>query len=210
MLRILRSIFWLMFLFAANSAPALATETILVMGDSLSAGYGIAKEQSWPALLSVRLHAEKFDYGMVNLSISGETSAGGRARLPAALKTHRPAVVILALGANDGLRGLPLAQMRENLASMIRQSQSHKARVLLVGMRLPPNYGAEYEAQFAAVYAELARQYKVALLPFLFEGFAEQRAAFQADGLHPTAATQPLMLENVWPVLKPLLKRPGR
>lgn len=192
---------------AMASTTSLATETILVMGDSLSAGYGMARQHSWPALLSIRLHEQKFDYGMVNLSISGETSAGGRARLAAALQTHRPAIVILALGANDGLRGLPIAQLRDNLAAMIRQSQAGQAQVLLVGMRLPPNYGVDYEEQFAAVYAELASQYKLALLPFLFDGFAEQRAAFQADALHPTAATQPLILENIWSVLEPLLKK---
>lgn len=210
MLRILRSIFWLSFLLVASANPAFAAETILVMGDSLSAGYGIAKGQSWPALLSERLHEQKLDYGMVNLSISGETSAGGLARLPAALKTHRPAIVILALGANDGLRGLPIKQLHDNLATMIRLSQKNHARVLLVGMRLPPNYGADYEEQFAAVYAALAKQYKVALQPFLFAGFAEQRTAFQADGLHPTAASQQLMLNNIWPVLGPLLKPPAR
>ncbi|MBV2235241.1 MAG: arylesterase [Sterolibacterium sp.] len=204
MLPCLRPVVCLIVLLAAS--PALAKQTILVMGDSLSAGYGLTQGQSWPALLSSRLHEQKLDYGMVNRSISGETSAGGLARLPAALKNDRPAIVILALGANDGLRGLPLARLQQNLSRMIQQSQASQAQVLLVGMRLPPNYGEEYENEFVEVYGALARQHKVALLPFLFAGFAEERSAFQADGLHPTAASQRLMLENVWQVLQPMLK----
>lgn len=203
MLPTLRSLLILMFITLAY--PAVAAKTLLVMGDSLSAAYGIRKQDSWPALLSVRLHEKKLDYGMVNLSISGETSAGGRTRLAAALKTHRPAIVIIALGANDGLRGLPLAQLEANLAAMIVSSQAAGAKVLLAGMRLPPNYGPDYERQFVAIYTRLAKQYKTALLPFLLAGFATEREAFQADGLHPVAAMQPRILDNLWPVLQPLL-----
>lgn len=186
----------------------MAAKTILIMGDSLSAAYGLKKQESWPALLSIRLHEKKLDYGMVNLSISGETTAGGRSRLDAALKNHQPAIVIIALGANDGLRGLPLIQMENNLAAMIQASQKAGARVLLAGMHLPPNYGPDYEKQFAAVYPRLAKQYKTALLPFLLEGFATERNAFQADGLHPVAAMQPRILDGLWPVLQTLFNSP--
>lgn len=209
MLRVIVTSLLLLFSALASPAPAnVPAPKILILGDSLSAGYGIGKEQSWPALLAQRLREEAYPHQIVNISISGETTRGGLSRLDKALAEQRPAIVILALGANDGLRGLPIAQMRDNLAAMIRQSQARQARVLLVGMRLPPNYGVDYETQFAAAYAELAKQYKVALLPFLFAGFAEQRAAFQADGLHPAAASQPLMQENVWRALQPILKRP--
>lgn len=180
--------------------------TLLVFGDSLSAGYGIARQQSWPSLLQARLHTEKFPYDVINASISGETTAGGRSRLPAALKQHRPAIAVLALGANDGLRGLSLAQSRDNLATMIRQAKQAGARVLLVGMELPPNYGPDYTRAFAAMYRELARQEKTALLPFLLAPVALDDAAFQPDRLHPTAAAQPRILDHVWPVLRPLLR----
>ena len=190
-------------------ATALAdTRTILVFGDSLSAGLGMAREKSWPALLEDRLAQRHYPYRVVNASISGETTSGGVARLPEALARFKPAIVILELGANDGLRGLALDEMRSNLATMIRQSRARRAKVLLIGIRLPPNYGGDYTRKFADSYVELGRRYKTALLPFLFEGFAEDRAAFQADGLHPTAALQPKMLDNVWRVLLPLLRKP--
>ena len=184
-----------------------AQETLLVFGDSLSAGYGIAPDQSWPALLNRRLAAQGYPYTVVNASISGETSGGGAVRLDAALDRFKPAIVVIELGANDGLRGLNLAQLRANLEAMIRSSRERQARVLLVGMLLPPNYGEEYTRGFAAVYRELARAHKVALLPFLFAGIAGERSAFQADGLHPTAAAQPLLLDNVWHALQPLLRK---
>lgn len=178
-----------------------------MFGDSLSAGFGIRQEQSWPALLTQRLIAEHYPYQVANASISGETTSGGVSRLGPALRQFSPAIVIIALGANDGLRGLSLEQMRANLAEMIRLSQQNHAQVLLVGIKLPPNYGMNYTRQFAAIYADLGHKYKTALVPFLFEGFAGSRAAFQEDGVHPTAATQPLMLANVWRALLPLLKK---
>lgn len=188
-----------------TSPFAHAAKTIVVMGDSLSAGYGIRPEQAWPALLGQRLAEKRFDYSVANLSISGETTAGGRSRLGPALKEQHPALVVIALGANDGLRGLPLAQMRDNLLAMIEASQSAKARVLLIGMRLPPNYGP-YAEEFRSVFAELAKQKKIALLPFLLEPVALQPKLFQADNLHPVAEAQPLVLDHVWAALAPLLK----
>jgi len=196
----------LLFLLAAAFSHASYAETILVFGDSLSAGYGIAVAQSWPSLLAERLKQEKSPYAVVNASISGETTAGGRSRLPAALKQHRPAVVILALGANDGLRGLPLVEARTNLTLMVREAKTAGARVLLVGMRLPPNYGPEYTSAFNALFAAVAKQESIALLPFLLEPIAADDAAFQPDRLHPTAAAQPKILDHVWQSLKPLLK----
>lgn len=192
----------LLLLFAA---PAWAEDRILVFGDSLSAGYGIAVAQSWPALLQERLRAEKFPQRVINASISGETSAGGRSRLPEALRLHRPRLVILALGANDGLRGLPLAALRDNLAAMVRTAREAGAKVLLVGMRLPPNYGP-YADQFNALFAAVAKEEKSALLPFLLEPIALDDAAYQPDRLHPTAAAQPQILAHVWAALRPLLK----
>ena len=183
-----------------------AGKSILIFGDSLSAAYGIARSQGWVALLEDRLKRERVDYSVVNASISGETSAGGRARLDAALERHRPAVVILELGANDGLRGLPVAQMRANLAAMIEGAQKSGARVLLIGMKVPPNYGPEYAEAFERAYGELARRHKVALLPFLLEGFAEKQEYFQPDRIHPTAEAQPLIADRVWRALRPLLK----
>ncbi len=179
---------------------------MLVFGDSLSAGYGIAVQQSWPALLAERLQREKLPYRVINASISGATTAGGRTRLPTVLKHHRPAVVILALGANDGLRGLPVTESRANLAQMARAAKAAGARVLLVGMQLPPNYGPSYTRDFAALFSTVAKQEKTALLPFLLEPIALDDAAFQADRLHPTAAAQPKILDHVWKSLKPLLK----
>jgi len=197
------ALFLLALLFSAP--PALAAKTILVFGDSLSAGYGIRPEQAWPALLDKRLAEKRLDYSVANLSISGETTAGGRSRLGEALRRHRPATVIIALGANDGLRGLPLAQMRDNLGAMIDQSRAAGARVLLAGMRLPPNYGP-YATQFERSFAELATQKKTALLPFLLEPLASRPTLFQADNLHPLAEAQPLILDHVWASLAPLLK----
>lgn len=185
---------------------ARADDKILVFGDSLSAGYGIALEQSWPSLLGERLRREKFPLTVVNASISGETTAGGRGRLPALLDRERPRVVILALGANDGLRGLPPQAMRANLDAMIAAAQSAGARVMLAGMQLPPNYGPDYTQRFAAVFRELAQQRKVALLPFLLEPIALDDTAFQPDHLHPTAAAQPKIRDHVWTTLQPLLR----
>ena len=188
------------------AAPtAQAARTILVFGDSLSAGYGIRQDDAWPALLAQRLQQKRLDYNVVNASISGETSSGGRTRLPAALDKHSPAVVIIALGANDGLRGLPIATLRDNLATMTASAQQKKARVLIVGQRLPPNYGA-YAVQFHSVFGEVAKARKAALVDFLLDGIADQPQFFQADHLHPTREAQPRLLDNVWAGLEPLLK----
>ncbi|MBK6639080.1 MAG: arylesterase [Rhodocyclaceae bacterium] len=187
-------------------AQAPSPPTVLIYGDSLSAGYGIALEQSWPSLLQKRLASAQRPYRLVNASISGETTAGGRARLEAALNESKPAVMVLALGANDGLRGLPVAQMRDNLSAMLRLARERKVRVLLVGMRLPPNYGPAYNQAFEASFAQLAKAEKAALLPFLLEPIAADANAFQPDQLHPVAAAQPRLLEHVWSALKPLLK----
>ncbi len=188
---------------AAGKVP----EKILVFGDSLSAGYGIPVEQSWPALLQARLAREKFPQTVFNASISGETTAGGRSRIGALLKQHQPQWVILALGANDGLRGLPLDALRANLDAMILAARSAGARVLLVGMQLPPNYGPDYTRRFGTTFADLAKQHQTALLPFLLEPIALDNGAFQPDRLHPTAAAQPMILDHVWGTLGPLLKR---
>ena len=192
-----------MLLCAAPSA--LAARTILVFGDSLSAGYGLRPENAWPSLLQARLGEKRLDYSVANLSISGETTAGGRSRFADALRQHRPTIVILALGANDGLRGLSLDQMKGNLKEMIRLASTSKARVLLVGMRLPPNYGP-YADQFTEVFQKLGREDKVPVVDFLLAGVADQPALFQADMLHPTAQAQPRLLDNVWSGLAPLLK----
>lgn len=196
-----------LFLFALlfSSAPALAAKTILIMGDSLSAAYGIRPEQAWPALLAKRLDEKRLDYSVANLSISGETTAGGRSRLNAALRQHKPAVVVIALGANDGLRGLPLPQMRGNLNAMVDAAQASGAKVLLAGMRLPPNYGP-YATEFLAGFADIARNKKTGLLEFLLEPIATRAELFQYDALHPTAEAQPLILDHVWSALAPLLK----
>ena len=184
---------------AAFAAPA---TRILLLGDSLSAGYGIDRNQAWPTLLQARLGAE---YSVVNASVSGETTAGGRARLPQLLARHRPHLVVVALGANDGLRGLPLQQMRDNLSAMITQNTTQQARTLLIGIRMPPNYGAYAEA-FARVFTELSQTRRTPLVPFLLDGFADQVAYFQADGLHPTAAAQPLILDTVMPAIRAALQ----
>jgi len=189
-----------------HTASALANQTILILGDSLSAGFGIAAEQSWPSLLAQRLESEMPAYSVANASISGETTAGGLARLPAALDRFKPAVVVIALGANDGLRGQSVTQMRGNLVAMARLAKARQARVLVVGIKLPPNYGPDYAARFAEAYRSVARQEKTALLPFLLQPIALDAAAFQPDGLHPIAAAQPKILDHVWRELKPLLK----
>jgi acyl-CoA thioesterase-1 len=191
-------------LWAAGAAAA--DKSILVVGDSLSAAYGIARSRGWVALLEERLKRERLDYSVVNASISGDTSAGGRARVDAALERNRPTVVIVELGGNDGLRGLPVAQMKANLGAIIERSKKSGARVLLIGMKVPPNYGPEYTSAFEGAFADLGKRYKIALLPFLLEGFAEKPDLFQPDRIHPTAEAQPLVLENVWRQLAPLLR----
>ena len=192
----------------ALPAAAASAATILVLGDSLSSGYGLPREQGWVSLLARRLSVQGFDYKVANASISGDTTLGGANRIEAALKQHRPAIVIIALGGNDGLRGQSLDAMRANLEAMIEAARRARARVLLVGVRLPPNYGAAYAEKFHAVFRDVARARKAALVPFLLEGFAEKRELFQEDGIHPSAAAQREMLENVWRGLRPLLKEP--
>lgn len=192
-------------LIAACAAAAAQAPVVLVLGDSLSAEYGLPRDTGWVKLLADRLGQDGAKYSVVNASISGETTSGGRTRLPALLKQHRPAVVVIELGGNDGLRGLPVNAMRDNLAAMIDASHAAGARVLLVGVRVPPNYGRDYAERFASTFEELARRRKVALAPFLLDGFADRLEYFQPDRIHPNEKAQPMMLDNVWPHLKPLL-----
>lgn len=192
---------------ALVSGWAQASPAIVVYGDSLSAAYGISQKDGWVTLLQERLRQRRFDYTVINASISGETSSGGASRIAATLAQHQPAIVILALGGNDGLRGLPLKQMQDNLAHMLRAAQRAGARVLLLGMKLPPNYGSQYTRDFEAVFITLARQYRTALVPFLLEGVAGNRESFLDDNLHPTARAQPIILETVWKALRPMLKQ---
>lgn len=179
--------------------------TLLVVGDSISAAFGLDTGQGWVALLEKRLAEQDYPHQVVNASISGDTSSGGAARLPALLAEHRPSLVIIELGGNDGLRGQPLAQLQQNLAKMIDDSHASGAQVLLLGMLLPPNYGVRYTTAFAQVFASLARDKQVAFVPFFLEGVGGVSGMMQNDGIHPTAKAQPLMLENLWPTLKPLL-----
>ena len=194
----------------SRAQAAGADNTLLVFGDSLSAGYGLKAEQGWASLLQQRLAARGYGQRVVNASVSGETTSGGRSRLPRALAQHHPSIVILELGANDGLRGLPLATARENLAAMIDAIRASKAQVLLVGVQLPPNYGPAYTGAFSALYAELARQRRVAVVPFLMEGVALDERLMQSDGLHPNAAGQPRLLDTVWNALQPMLGRKAK
>ena len=184
-----------------------STQTILVFGDSLSASYGVPQGQGWVALLETELaqnQSSKTTYKVVNASINGETTSGGLARFSAALTTHKPNIVILELGANDGLRGLPVNEMRSNLNKMILQAKAAKSKLLLVGMKIPPNYGQKYSRDFSASYAILAKQHKIKLVPFLLEGVAGKPSLIQDDGLHPIATAQPKLLDNVWPELEKL------
>ncbi|WP_326525980.1 arylesterase [Dokdonella sp.] len=187
------------------SASAFAG-TVLVWGDSLSAGYGLRPQQAWPSLLEKKIADARLPHTVINASISGETTAGGRSRLPVALQTHRPSLVVIELGANDGLRGLPVAAMSTNLQAMIDASRQAGAKVLLIGMRMPPNYGPDYTTRFEKAFQDLARTNKLRLVPFMMEGFADQRAYFQQDGIHPVADAQPLILDTIWRELKPLLR----
>jgi acyl-CoA thioesterase-1 len=183
--------------------------TVLVLGDSLSAEYGLKRGSGWVALLENRLAAEKIGARVINASISGDTTSGGRSRLPALLAQHQPDVVVIELGGNDALRGLPLAMTEANLAQMTQAAQQAGARVLLVGMQVPPNYGADYGRRFAGLFATVARERKAALVPFLLKGVADgddATAQFQADRIHPKASAHPQILANVWPELRKLLK----
>jgi acyl-CoA thioesterase-1 len=192
---------------AASSATGSAP-TILVLGDSLSAAYGIPQSSGWVSLLGERLKQRRSDYTVVNASISGETTAGGAARIGKALAS-KPAIVVVELGGNDGLRGLPVTEMKNNLAAIVQASKREGARVVLVGMQLPPNYGVPYVNQFRAAFGEVAKNERVAFVPLLLEGL-DKREYFQADNLHPTAAAQPILLENVWKKLAAMVIVPAR
>ncbi len=194
-------------MFIALQNAVASDRTILVFGDSLSAALGLRPEQGWVALLAQRLQAQGYGYQIVNASVSGETTSGGLQRLPRALQLHQPGIVVLELGANDALRGLPLSGTRANLAQMVRLSQEAGARVLLVGIRIPPNYGPRYTEEFASVFPELAKQYHLPLVPFLLQDVALNPARMQEDGMHPNAAGEAPILDTVWPYLKPLLKK---
>lgn len=180
---------------------------ILVLGDSLSAGYGVAVDSTWVALLQRRLAAQGYGHRVVNASVSGETTGGARGRLPRAMELHDPSIVILELGGNDGLRGLPLRQVRQNFEYMVEQAQAADAAVVLVGMRMPPNYGATYAGQFHALYGELGKKYGIPVVDFFLEGVALDEKLMQSDGIHPTAEAQPRMLDNLWPALQKVLKK---
>jgi acyl-CoA thioesterase-1 len=201
-----KRLFAIFVLIVASASAQAEAPVILVFGDSISAGYGLARvELGWVELLKTRLSTEGYGYQVVNASVSGETTAGGLARLPRALELHHPKIVILELGGNDGLRALPIAQMRANLTQMVDLATAAGAKVLLLGMRMPPNYGPEYTGQFALVFSDLARAKKVPWVPFLLTDIALSSTLLQGDDIHPNAAGQPVLLENVWPTLKPLL-----
>ncbi|HZF26689.1 MAG TPA: arylesterase [Steroidobacteraceae bacterium] len=197
-------LFFALILPAAYAAP---TPSILVFGDSISAAYGMRVEEGWVSLLQKKLSAQGYGYHVVNASVSGETTDGGRARLARALEVHHPAIVILELGGNDGLRGLPLDEAKSNLEAMIGMSAKGGAGVLLLGMRIPPNYGAAYTEKFHAIYGELARKYRLPFVPFLLDKVALNPDMIQADGLHPNAQAQPRLLDAIWPTLQSLLTR---
>lgn len=190
--------------FAANAAPA---PVIVVLGDSLSAAHGIARAQGWVALLEQELDKQGYPHTLINASISGDTTSGGLRRLPKLLSEHQPTIVIIELGGNDGLRALSVKAMQGNLIAMVKQSQAAGAKVLLLGMRIPSNYGPDYTQAFHAVFPAVAKQTGAALVDFFLQPVALQRDYFQADGIHPNAQAQPLLLEHVWPRLKPLLSK---
>lgn len=199
---------WLRFLLLlvlTAVAPAHAARTILVFGDSLSAGYGLPSGSGWVSLLEQRLKRDRLDYTVVNASISGETTLGGRNRIAAALAQHQPAVVIVQLGGNDGLRGNSIEETRRNLIAIVEASRKAGAKVLLVGMRIPPNYGKVYTRRFEALFAEVARQQNASLVPFMLQGFADKREWFQSDGIHPAVEAQPRILDNIYRRLRALL-----
>lgn len=191
-----------------TALPAAASPVLLVWGDSLCAAYGLKESDGWVALLDARLKAQGYDYTVVNGCISGETTAGGLGRFPTAVRLHKPAIVILELGGNDGLRGTPVKVMQDNLGQMIELSKQAGAEILLLGMLMPPNYGPVYTKEFDESFKSLAHKYKISLLPFMLKGVADHRELLQADDMHPTAQAEPMVLDNVWPALEPLLKKP--
>ncbi len=192
-------------LLAASANAHSAPKTVLVLGDSLSAEYGLNRGSGWVALLEQKLKAEKIDAAIVNASISGETTSGGRSRLPGLLEQYHPAIVVIELGANDALRGLPLGVAEANLRTMIDAAKGKKAKVLVVGMRMPPNYGRDYTERFVAMFQHVASRQNARLVPFMLDGVADQPAMFQQDRLHPTAQAHPIILANIWPQLLPLV-----
>ena len=192
---------------AAQAEAQPAAPTLLVVGDSISAGYGLARGEGWVDLLTARLAQQGHRERVVNASISGDTTAGGRARLPGLLREHRPSIVVIELGGNDALRGGNLQATRENLDTMVAAAQVARAKVLIVGMKVPPNYGTAYARTFDAVFTDVAKARRVPVVPYVFAGFGEDFAQFQGDRIHPTAAAQPRILDNVWPALLPLLAK---
>jgi len=197
--------------FVAWSIPAFAANPkILVYGDSLSAAYGIPQQQGWAALLKEKLNRENLNFEVINASISGETTSGGLTRLARTLDQTKPQTIIIELGANDGLRGLPVKNMRDNLDAMIQLSKKSGARVLLIGMRIPPNYGQKYTEEFSQTYIKLASQHKIPVVPFMLENVAAKPDLIQQDGLHPNTLGQPIILENIWPALQRLIKKRTR
>lgn len=204
----MKRLFVLLVLGLAGFSAGAETPAILVFGDSISAGYGLAHvETGWVEMLRTKLKSEGYGYQVVNASVSGETTAGGVARLPRALSLHHPQIVVIELGGNDGLRALPIAQMRTNLMQMVDLATASGAKVLLLGMRIPPNYGPEYTEQFRSTFTAIAQQDKVPVVPFLLEGIALTPELVQGDGIHPNEQGQPILLANVWPTLRPLLKK---
>ncbi|OZI75239.1 arylesterase [Bordetella genomosp. 12] len=191
---------------AQTAAPAGTSQTVLVVGDSLAAEYGLTRGSGWVPLMARRVSERYPNYAVVNASISGDTTSGGKARLPALLKRHAPAVVVLELGSNDALRGLALTMTESNLTAMTQAAKEAGAKVLIVGMQIPPNYGRDYTERFARVFQTVAQKEKTALVPFLMDGMATNRDLFQADGIHPNEKAQPTLLDNVWPGLEPLLR----
>lgn len=190
---------------SAQSVQAAQTARLLVLGDSISAGYGMRPEQGWVTLLQDKLRQGGYDYQVVNASISGETSQGGLTRLPSLLSQHQPELVLIELGGNDGLRGLPLKLLQHNLSKMIQLSQQQQAQPVLLGIQLPPNYGRRYTLAFANIYPTLAEQYQIPMMPFILEGIGTDPDKMQSDGIHPKADAQQQLLNNIWPVLQPLL-----
>jgi acyl-CoA thioesterase-1 len=200
----------LSFLFARSTIAESGQNKILILGDSLSAAYGIEQSKSWVELLSARLAADYNEYSLVNSSISGDTTANGLNRLPSELEQHHPAIVIIALGANDGLRGISLPYIKNNLQKLISQSLDANAKVLLAGIQIPPNYGKKYTHQFTRLYPALAQQYQTDLIPFLLQGVAGQPEMIQSDGLHPNQKAQPRIMQNVWEYLLPMLTKAAK
>ncbi|MBR7986181.1 arylesterase [Burkholderia cenocepacia] len=192
----------------AATAPASGPPVIVVLGDSLSAEYGLPRDTGWVALLRQRLTTERIDYSVANASVSGDTTSGGRARLPAVLQRLKPSIVVVELGSNDALRGVPLATTEQNLRDIIASAQRARAKVVLVGMYVPPNYGPDYTQKFHSVYTRLSKDLGVPLVPFLLAGIENKPELFQADQMHPAQQAQGILLDNVWPALKPLLGKP--